>query len=160
MDLGAFTANDVVGPLRLVTRSRDIKVEKFTQALELETERGDIELSPGHLPLAAIEARTGVGKIELVLPEKAAFLLEGTAERGDAVNDFGPQIHKESEGRAATLKGKVGDGPTIKITSNRGSISVRREGAEPSELPETPNGPMAPVPPKPPKSLKDSELKM
>ena len=161
MDLGAFTANDVVGPLRLVTRSRDIKVEKFTQTLELETERGDIELSPGHVPLAAIEARTGVGKIELVLPEKSAFLLEATAERGDVTNDFGPEIHKESEGRAATLKGKVGEGPTIKITSNRGSIEVRREGSDPSEAaPEPPKGPKPPVPPKSPKSLKDSELKM
>jgi hypothetical protein len=161
MDLGAFTANDVVGPLRLVTRARDIKVEKFSQSLELETERGDIELSPQHLPLAAIEARTGVGKIELVLPEKSAFQLEATAEHGDAINDFGPQIRKESEGRAATLKGKVGEGPNIKITSNRGSIEVRREGTEPSEiLPETPKGPMPPQPPKPPKSLKDSEVKM
>src|SRR5450432_2547593 len=161
MDLGAFTANDIVGPLRLVTRSRDIKVEKFTQTLEVETERGDIELTPGHLPLAAIEARTGVGKIELVLPEKSAFLLEATAERGDVTNDFGPEIHKESEGRAATLKGKVGEGPTIKITSNRGSIEVRREGSDPSEAaPEPPKGPKPPAPPKSPKSLKDSELKM
>lgn len=161
MDLGQFAANDVVGPLRLVTRSRDIKVEKFTNSLELETERGDIELSPQHLPMSAIEARTGVGKIEMILPEKAAFVLEATAERGEAVNDFGPQIHKESEGRTTTLKGKVGEGPTIKITANRGSISVRREGVEPSEaLPDTPKGPVPPQPPKPPKSLKESEVKM
>ena len=164
MDLGAFTASDVVGPLRLVTRSRDIKLEKFSQSLELETERGDIELSPGRVPLSPIEARTGIGKIELVLPEKSAFVLEATAEHGDAINDFGPQITKDSEGRSATLKGKVGDGPTLKITSNRGSISVRREGVEPSEvLPDTPKGPMPPQPPKTPKqlkSLKDSEVKM
>lgn len=164
MDLGAFTANDVVGPLRLVTRSRDIKVEKFSQSLELETERGDIEMTPQHLPLGTIEARTGVGKIELVLPEKATFALEATAERGDAVNDFGPQIRKESEGRSATLKGKVGEGPNVKIISNRGSISVRREGADPSEiLPDTPAGPTPPQPPVAPKSLKslkDSEVKM
>ena len=163
MDLGAFTATDVVGPLRLVTRSRDIKVEKFTQSLELETERGDIELTPGRLPLAAIEARTGVGKIELVLPEKAAFQLEATAERGDAINDFGPPIQREVEGRAATLKGRVGDGPNIKITSNRGSIAVRKEGTPPSEiLPDTPRGKLPPLPktPKPVKNLKDSEIKM
>ena len=164
MDLGAFTANDVVGPLRLVTRSRDIKVEKFSQSLELETERGDIEIAPGRLPLAAVEARTGIGKIELVLPEKAAFTLEATAEHGDAINDFGPQIRKDSEGRSATLKGKVGEGPNIKITANRGSIEVRREGTEPSEvLPDTPKGPTPPEPPRPPKSLKslkDSEVKM
>jgi hypothetical protein len=161
MDLGAFTANDVVGPLRLVTRSRDIKVANFTQSLELETERGDIELTPGRLPLASIEARSGVGKIELVLPDKSAFQLEATAERGDAINDYGPPIQKETEGRTTTLRGRVGDGPIIKITSNRGSIAVRKEGTPQSEiLPGTPHGKLPPMPTKPARNLRDSEVKM
>src|SRR5260370_7437036 len=103
MDLGAFTARDVVGPLRLVARSRDIKVEKFTQSLQLETERGDIELTPGRLPLAAIEARSGVGKIELVLPDKSAFQLEATAERGHAINDSAPPTRNKPEARTPTF---------------------------------------------------------
>ena len=47
MDLGEFSAKDITGPVRLVTRARDIKLEQFTQSVELETERGDIELTPG-----------------------------------------------------------------------------------------------------------------
>jgi DUF4097 and DUF4098 domain-containing protein YvlB len=166
MDLGEFTANGMVGPIRLVTRARDIKLEQFTQSVELDTERGDIEMTPGKLPLAAIEARSGSGKIELLLPEKAAFHLEATAERGDAVNDFGAPIEKHTEGRSATLKGRVGDGPNIKLTANRGWISVRKEGTAPSEvLPDgpgdgEPHPPMPPKPPKAPKDLKDSEIKM
>jgi DUF4097 and DUF4098 domain-containing protein YvlB len=166
MDLGGFTATGIVGPIRLVSRARDIKLEQFTQSVELETDRGDIEMTPGKLPLAAIQARSGSGKIELLLPQKAAFQLEATAERGDAVNDFGPQIQKQSEGRSATLKGKVGDGPTIRLTANRGWISVRQEGTLPSEvLPDTPGdrAPRPPTPPrapKPPKNLGDSEIRM
>jgi hypothetical protein len=165
MDLGEFTATGMVGPIRLVSRARDIKLEQFTQSVELDTERGDIEITPGKLPLAAIEARSGSGKIELLLPEKAVFHLEATAERGDAVNDFGPPIEKHTEGRSATLKGRVGDGPNIKLTANRGWISVRKEGTQPSEvLPDTPgDGPHPPMPPKAPKApkdLKDSEIKM
>src|SRR5471032_3188109 len=151
---GALAAGDTVARHQ---------VEKFTQSLELETERGDIELTPGTLPLAAIEARSGVGKIELVLPDKSSFQLDATAERGDAVNDYGPPIRKETEGRTTTLKGRVGDGPTIKITSNRGSIEVRKEGTTPSEiLPDTPSGktPKPPMPPKPARNLRDSEVKM
>lgn len=166
MDLGEFSANDVVGPIRLVTRARDIKLEQFTQSVELETDRGDIELIPGKLPLGAIEVRSGSGKIELLLPEKAGFQLDASAERGDAVNDFGPQIAKQTEGHSATLKGKVGDGPNIKLTARRGWISVRKEGTLPSEvLPDTPHGKM-PKPPNPPrlpkemKDLRDSEIKM
>ena len=70
------------------------------------------------------------------------------------------------EGRSATLKGTVGDGPVIKLTANRGWISVRKEGPLPSEvLPDTPGdrGPRPPMPPKAPKApkdLSDSEIKM
>ena len=88
--------------------------------------------------------------------------LEATAERGDAVNDFGPQIEKQSEGRSATLKGRVGDGPNIKLTANRGWISVRKEGTMPSEvLPDTPKNGRPPMPPRAPKVLKaPGEIKM
>ena len=129
--------------------------KQFTQSVELETDRGDIEMTPGKLPLASIEARSGSGKIELLLPEKAAFQLDATAERGDAVNDFGPQISKETEGRSSTLKGRVGDGPSIHITANRGSVSVRKEGTAPSEIPPPPGRKSrAPLPPKPPAEVK------
>jgi hypothetical protein len=147
--------------MRLVTRARDIKLEQFTQSVELETERGDIELTPGKVPLAAIEARSGAGKIELLLPEKASFQMDATAQRGDAVNDYGPPIQKEVDGRAATLKGKSGDGPMIKLTANRGWISVRKEGTLPSEvLPDGPRAPRGPKAPKVLKDLRDSEVKM
>jgi hypothetical protein len=145
-----------VGPVRLVSQSRDIKIEQFTQSLELETQRGDIELQPARLPLYSIEAHSGTGRIDLVLPEKAAFQLQATAERGEAVNDFGPQIQKEVEGRTATLRGKVGDGPTIRLTTSRGSVSVRKEGT----LPSTPEPAPPPKPSTVPKNLKETEMDM
>ncbi len=52
MDLGELTGNNLVGPVHLVTKSKDVKIEDFTNSLELETERGDIELQPKHMPLA------------------------------------------------------------------------------------------------------------
>ena len=154
MNRSEVAANGVTGPVRLVTRSRDIRLEGFTQSLELDTERGDVQLQPA-LPVPPIEARSGFGRIELVLPENARFDLQATAERGEVVNDFGPQISKETEGRSSTLKGRVGDGPSIRITANRGSVSVRKEGTAPSEIPPPPGRkPRAPLPPKPPADVK------
>jgi len=66
------------GPVRLITRSRDIKIGRFSQTMTVETEHGNIELDPG-MPVPAIEARSGAGNIELTLPEKAAFQLSATA---------------------------------------------------------------------------------
>lgn len=128
MDLGDFTAHNVVGPIRLTTRSKDVKIEEFSNSLELETERGDIDLQPGGGPLGRIVARSRSGRIDLTLPPKAAFELQASTDQGEAINDFGPPIQKETEGRSATLKGKVGQGPTIQLTTGRGTVAVRKAG--------------------------------
>jgi len=148
-----------VGPVRLVGRSRDIRMEQFTESLDLETDRGDVELHPGRLPLPSIEARSGVGRIDLILPPKATFQLDATAEHGEAVNDFGPEIQKETEGRTVTLKANVGDGPMLRLTANRGSISVRKEGTPTSDLPQVPAEKLDKLQ-KQLKNLKETEIKL
>ena len=157
MDLSQFSAKDIVGPVRLVTGSRDVKVEQFTVSMDLQTERGDVQLTPGKAPMPSIDARSSNGKIDLVLPPKATFNLQATAETGDAINDFGPPIEKEVSGRTATLRGKVGEGPTIRLTTERGWISVRKEGSV-SSLPNDDDPPPMPKPPAPPKAAKGTEL--
>ena len=164
MNREQFTGSNVVGPLRLVSGSRDVKLDRFTQSLQLETQNGDIDLEPGKLPLPSIEARSNAGRIELVIPDKSTFDLLATAEHGEVVNDYGPQIQRETEGRTATLKGNVGGGPAIRLTANRGSVSVRKEGNEPSEVPP-PAPPNAkpgrtPRPPNPSKAPNPPEVQM
>jgi len=138
MDLGELTGNNLVGPVHLVTKSKDVKIEDFTNSLELETERGDIELQPKHLPLAKIEARSRSGQISLVLPDKAAFQLVATTDHGEAVNDFGAPIQKETDGRTSSLKGTVGQGAAIHVVTERGTVTVRKAGVE-TEEPEKPD---------------------
>jgi len=126
MDLGDFTAANLIGPIRLVTKSKDIHIEDFTQSLDLETERGDIELKPGKTPLARIDARSRSGNIDLELPESAKFELKATTTRGEARNEFGTPLQTATEGQGATLKGKVGEGPVITITTDRGAVTVKK----------------------------------
>jgi hypothetical protein len=148
VDLGDLNANKVVGPVRLVTRSRDVHIADFTDSLELESARGDIEIQPVHVPLPRIEAHSGSGQIELVLPPNSAFQLQAIAERGEAINDFGPPIEAQTEGRTQSLKGSVGNGPAIRIVADRGSVAVRKEGTTPSA--RTPEQRPLPAPPRPP----------
>jgi hypothetical protein len=164
MDLGELSGEGVVGPMRVVTRSRDVKLEQFTHSLEVETERGDILLRPS-IPVPPIEVRSGMGKIDLILPEKATFDLLATAERGEAYNGFGAPINQNREGRTATLKGKVGEGPSIRLTANKGSVSVRKQDSSlPSEAPEGAEAPLerpkAKAPKTLPRDLKDNVVKM
>lgn len=158
MDLGQFNGTGVTGPVRLVTRSRDIRIGDFTQSLNLETERGDIQLQPS-LPVPAIEARTGLGNIDLVVPENASFQLNATAERGDAVNDFGPPLQREVNGRTVTVTGKTGEGPLVRLTATRGSVGVRKQGT-PSSIESGEPGPPKPPPPPKIKNPKDTEIKL
>ena len=142
MDLGTFSAEGLTGPIRLTASSRDIRISRFTNALELQNTRGDIELQPDHLPLPAIEARSSSGRIDLVLPDKATFQLDATSDHGEAFNDWGAPIQQQNDGRTATMKGNVGSGPTIHVTTTRGRISIRKESAPPpaqkqSDLKET-----------------------
>lgn len=157
MDLGSFTGANITGPVRFISGSRDIKMQQFTQSLVLETQHGDIELQPA-TPTPSIEVHSGMGRIELILPEKSTFQLEATAEHGDAINDYGPPIERESQHHSSTLKGNVGSGPSVHLTAGRGTIEVRKEGT-----PSSDGGTVEPPrPPRPPqaKDLKDSEIKM
>jgi hypothetical protein len=133
MDLGELTGNNLVGPVHLVTKSKDVKIEDFSNSLELETERGDIDLQPKHMPLAKIDARSRSGQISLVLPDKAAFQLVATTDHGEAVNDFGAPIQKETDGRSSSLKGTVGQGASIHVVTERGTVTVRKAGSETEE---------------------------
>jgi DUF4097 and DUF4098 domain-containing protein YvlB len=157
MDMGQFNGNGITGPVRLVTRSRDIRISDFTQALSVETERGDIQLQPGS-PMPSIEALSGFGNIDLVVPDKAAFQLDATAERGDAVNDFGSPLEREAFGRRVTLRGKVGEGLLVRLTATRGSVDVRKQGTPPS-IESIPNPPRPPKMPKIP-NPRDTEIKL
>jgi len=130
MDLREFNARNIIGPMRFVTRSRDIKIEEFTQSLELETQNGDIELRPVKVPLAKIDARCRSGNIELSLPESAKFDLRATTSRGEAQNDYGSPLQVETAGRLVSLKGTVGKGPSITMSTDRGRVTVKKESRE------------------------------
>ena len=129
LDLAALSGVNLVGPITLTTKSKDVKLEEFTQSLQLEIDRGDIELRPHHLPLSRIDVRNrNVGTIELVLPAEAKFELAASTDKGEVRNDYGaPIVRVDSEGRSSSLKSSTGGGPMIQMSTARGSVTVRKE---------------------------------
>jgi len=126
MDLGDIRASHLVGPVKMKTRSRDVHVEDFTDTMDLEIERGDIDLTPGKLPLARIDVRSKNGNVDLTLPERAEFDLHANTGQGDVHNDYGTAVRAENEGRSGTLRSVVGRGSAINISTARGTISVKK----------------------------------
>jgi DUF4097 and DUF4098 domain-containing protein YvlB len=153
MSLGEFTANNVIGPLRLNGRSRDVQLSNVTQSLELTLDRGDIELRPGK-NLPKMQVRTRSGDIELALPPGAKFDLRASTERGDAENDFGDPLRVEEYGHGQTIQGSTGGGgPQLRLDTGRGSISVHKAASDDVTFPNLPSAPNPPKPANPPKPL-------
>jgi len=105
LDLSALTGVNLVGPITLTSKSKDIKLEQFTQSVQLDLERGDIELRPHAVPLAKIQGRIrNVGNIDLALLAQGKFELV-----------------------ASTMRMSEGGVPSIQVSTARGTLTVRKE---------------------------------
>jgi len=151
MSRGELTGSDVIGPVFLKARSKDIDLSDFTNTVEITVDRGDIQLRPGRLPLSKINASTRAGNVDAALPAAAKFELKASTEKGDMENDYGTPLERASLGRRETLEGKVGAGPQIQLHTDRGNVTVRKsDTATPTPSPS----PTPSVPPKPPSGPK------
>jgi DUF4097 and DUF4098 domain-containing protein YvlB len=156
MTLSDLTASNLVGPIHLTARrSRDVQLSDFTNSVEISLQRGDIDLRPGSLPLARIDAQTRSGDVEFSLPPAAKFDLNATTSHGDASNDFGSPLRQDHSGRGASIQGTTGGGPTVVLHTERGQIVVRKASA--SDKPFTQHEETKPDMPVPPKPLKKIE---
>lgn len=169
MTLSDLNASNLVGPVRVNARSKDVTLSGFTQTVEIKLDRGDVDLRPGTVPLSKMDVHTRSGDIELALPDQARLELNANTERGEITNDFGGNFRADNEGRGAQLRGNVGDGPRVVLTTNRGGIMLRKStGSEQTvfqniptvdttgpKIPKLP--PMAKPPQAPPAALKPSE---
>jgi DUF4097 and DUF4098 domain-containing protein YvlB len=153
MTSGNLTASELVGPVRVTTRSTDVQISDFTDSIELHVDRGDVELRPGRLPLPKIDVRSGSGEIDLALPDGARFQLTARTGRGELRNDFGSLLGVQEEARGGTMRGGVAGGTVVSLETNRGSITVSKSSSIARPLEAPPQPPAAPAPPRPPLTL-------
>ena len=147
---GRLTGRRLIGPIKITSKSKDIELSDFTNTLDIDVERGDIELRPTRVPLSKIFARTRSGKAEIVLPNGAKLDLKAEVKKGEIHNSFGVPFKLTEDGRAATLTGSTG-GPEVKLEVDRGEIHIRKWSNEDApverETPAAPAAPKAPLDP-------------
>jgi DUF4097 and DUF4098 domain-containing protein YvlB len=123
----SLRATDVAGPMRLVTRSKDIHLEGTTGDVEVENSNGEIEVHPADkLPLGKMVLTGKHGDISVVLPGNAGFQVDATTRKGDITSDFGAvKIDSSSGGSRAT--GTVGNGSAkLQINADTGDIRINK----------------------------------
>lgn len=157
LSLSDLNASNIVGPVRINAKSKDVQIADFTQGLEVTVDRGDIEVRPGKSALAKIDIKTRSGDIDVSLPDKAKLQVSATTDRGEITNDFSPTLDARTEGHGATLRGATGDGPKVTLSTSRGSITVRKASDVAAEAPPVPPAPPKPAAPPQPSSLKPVE---
>jgi DUF4097 and DUF4098 domain-containing protein YvlB len=130
LDRGSLDAKDLVGPVKLSTHATDVTLAGFTDALDLDVDRGDIELRPEHSAMGRIAVHARSGNIELAVTPTAHFALNADTENGEIDNQLGDGLKESSEGRGARLEGSVGSGPDVNLVTQHGSITVRKATSE------------------------------
>ena len=152
MSSGDFRANDLIGPFRLLTRSKDVRLNGVDGDLRLENENGAVEIHMRKLGNMQLSNRNS--DVQIYIPDKAGFQVDAHARGGEIESDFSALKIDNGDDRA-TLSGTVGaGGPHMVITNEHGGIELRKgssvpEPPTPPALPKTSRTPAAPKVPVP-----------
>ena len=100
--------NDLSGPSRVVTRSKDIHLEDVSGDLQVETTNGDVDVHAANkLPVGRMTITGKHGDITLTLPSNAGFQIEATTRKGDITSDFSAIKISQTNGKSEA-SGTVG----------------------------------------------------
>jgi DUF4097 and DUF4098 domain-containing protein YvlB len=155
LDSGDLRANELAGPLRLITHSKDIRLENVGGDIRLQNANGGVEISMRTLGNVQIDDRKG--DIQLSVPEKPGFRVDAHTRDGEIQSDFA-ELKIDNGDREAKASGSVGSAAAhIVINNEHGGIEIRRGSVQAARPPEPPV-PM--VPPKPGKNLPPPKVKV
>lgn len=140
LDSDDLSANGLSGPVRIVTRSKNIELTAVSGDLHIEDSDGDVNVTAA-APLGNVEIANRTGDVTLTVPENASFSVNATTSRDNDLNTDFPLQVTTSNGQKQ-ISGSVGSGGgRLDLSVTHGDLSLRKGGAEIA----------VPVPPRPPK---------
>lgn len=149
LDPDDMRAVNVIGPFRMLTRSKDIRLTGVSGDVRVQNGNGTVEIRMSKLGNMQVDNHNG--DVQIYLPEKAGFQVQ--ARGGEVETDF-TELKIASGGDQASAAGTVGSGgPRLVINNEHGSIEIRKGStvaetvAPPPRAPKTPREPQAPVKP-------------
>ena len=124
LDSGDLHASDLAGPLRLITRSKDIRLENIAGDVRLQDENGGVEVSMRSLGNVQIDNRRG--DIQLSIPDKAGFRIDARTRDGEIQSEFA-ELNVQNGDREAQASGSFGNGAAhIVLNNEHGGIEIRK----------------------------------
>jgi DUF4097 and DUF4098 domain-containing protein YvlB len=142
LDSDDLTANQTIGPARIVTRSKNIELTQTTGDVHIENSDGDVNVSAA-APLGNLEIANRTGSVSVTVPENANFTVTGkTTNDDDLQTDFPLEV--TTSGDEKVVSGTVGHGGVkLDLSTTHGNLELRKGSAEIA----TPTPPTPPAPP-------------
>jgi hypothetical protein len=156
LGLSTLSGTNLVGPLVIkATKPKDIRLSEVTDSVSIDLEEGDVEVTQTKLPMPRVDVRVRSGSVELALPTAAKCSVNASTSHGEISNDFDDRLKQSSEGKGAKLVGSLGGTTEVKLSTDRGGVTVRKSGPGMVVPPTPPSAPSqrslrAPAAPKAP----------
>jgi hypothetical protein len=128
---GNLTMENALGPILVSTRAMDISLKHMQGEVRVKNSDGSIAVNVID-PVAAMDVENRNGSVDITLPEKARFTLQGVANDGEINSDF--KLSQTTANDRATASGSVGGGgPLLHIVAEKGDIHLHKAGADTGE---------------------------
>lgn len=143
LDSDDLEANQTSGPVRIVTRSKNIELTQASGDIHIENSDGDVNVTTA-APLGNVEVANQTGDVSVTVPENANFAVTAsTTEDEDLDTDF--QLQTATSGDRKQASGTVGrGGVTLNLTTTHGNLELKKGMAQ-ATLPPPPHAPAGPV---------------
>lgn len=149
MNSGDLHVNQPNGPVRIVTRSKDIDVSQLNGDAKIQNSNGDVNVT-AIAPIGNIQIGNRTGSVTLSVPSNGSFRVTASTSNDEEVRTDFP-LQAATTGGRQTLNGTVGDGSgRVELTTDHGSLELRKGGTELTERPERPEPPEHPEKPEKP----------
>ena len=136
LDSDELHAGEITGPLRLTTRSKNIRLDGVSGDVRVQDDNGAVELLMRTVGNMQIDNRNG--DIQLSLPEKAGFRVDARTRDGEIQSDFA-ELKVSNDEHESKANGSVGNGSShIVLNNEHDNIEIRKAGALPPKPPEPP----------------------
>src|SRR5260221_12947228 len=138
-DSDVHCAKPFTGPIRVTTRSKNIRLKEVSGDLRLRDDKGEIEVGMRTLGNVQIDSRNG--DIQLSLPDKAGFRLDAHTRDGEIQSEF-PELKVNNDEHEAKASGSVGNASShIVLNNEHDGIEIRKASSMPPKPPEAPVAP-------------------
>jgi hypothetical protein len=140
LDSDTLRADNITGPLRVSTRSKDITLQAVSGDARIQNENSGVELGLKSAGNVQIDNRNG--DITVGVPDKLGFKVDARSQGGEVQADF-PGVKVTNDDNGGKASGAVGNGAIhLVLNSEHGNITIRKGPLESAHA--------APEPPEPP----------